>query len=119
MKRKCNDSASAVDSPPLSESFLEKGPFPQSFVDAEVLPLPEQDKKEERSCAHLLDVVVAQGPPILELLAREDQALLVRRDPLLVLDLGLDIIDGVGGLDLEGDGLARQGFDEAACVSVD
>ena len=28
--------------------------------------------------------------------------------PFLVLNLGLDIIDGVRGLDLEGDGLARK-----------
>jgi hypothetical protein len=40
--------------------------------------------------------------------------LLVRGDTLLVLDLGLDIVDGVGGLDLEGDGLAREGLDETA-----
>ena len=32
--------------------------------------------------------------------------------PLLVLDLGLDIVDGVRGLDLKGDGLAREGLDE-------
>ena len=43
-----------------------------------------------------------------ELPAREDQALLVRRDALLVLDLRLDILDGVGALDLKGDGLARE-----------
>ena len=30
----------------------------------------------------------------------------------LTLDLGLDIVDGVGRFDLEGDGLTRQGFDE-------
>ena len=54
----------------------------------------------------LLDVVVREGAAILELLAREDQALLVGGDALLVLDLGLDVVDGVGRLDLEGDGLA-------------
>ena len=32
--------------------------------------------------------------------------------PLLVLDLGLDIVDGVRRLDLKGDGLAREGLDE-------
>lgn len=32
--------------------------------------------------------------------------------PLLVLDLGLDIVDSVGGLDLKGDGLPRKGLDE-------
>jgi hypothetical protein len=57
-------------------------------------------------CRLLLDVVVGQGATVLELLAGEDQALLVRGDALLVLDLALDVIDGIGGLDLEGDGLA-------------
>ena len=33
----------------------------------------------------LLDVVVAEGPPILELLPGEDEPLLVRRDAVLVL----------------------------------
>ena len=54
----------------------------------------------------LLDVVVREGAAILELLAREDQALLVGGNALLVLDLGLDVVDGVGRLNLEGDGLA-------------
>jgi len=43
----------------------------------------------------LLDVVVRQGAAILQLLASKDQALLVRRNALFVLDLGLDIVDGV------------------------
>jgi hypothetical protein len=55
----------------------------------------------------LLDVVVREGAAVLELLAREDQALLVGRDALLVLDLRLDVVDRVRRLDLEGDGLAR------------
>merc|ERR1712151_53625 len=60
----------------------------------------------------LLDVVVREGTAVLELLASEDQALLVRRNALLVLDLALDIVDGVRGLHLKGDGLAREGLDE-------
>ena len=31
---------------------------------------------------------------------------------IIYLDLGLDVFDGITGLDLEGDGLTRQGFDE-------
>ena len=58
------------------------------------------------SQTHLLDVVVGEGAAILKLLAGEDQALLVRGDALLVLDLGLDIVDGVRRLHLKGDGLA-------------
>ena len=92
--------------------------------------------------ALLLDVVVREGATVLELLAGEDQPLLVRGDPLLVLkvkvssrtggqpisgrngphegrfthgiylDLGLHILDGVRGLNLKSDGLAGEGLDE-------
>ncbi len=60
----------------------------------------------------LLDVVVAQRAAVLELLAREDEALLVGRDALLVLDLLLDVVDRVARLDIERDGLARERLDE-------
>ena len=43
-----------------------------------------------------LDVIVRQGPSILQLLSGENQSLLVRRNSLLVLDLRLDIVDRVG-----------------------
>jgi hypothetical protein len=68
-----------------------------------------EDKVESRL---LLNVIVGQGAAVFELLAGEDQALLVRGNALLVLNLGLDIIDGVGGLNLKSDGLASQGLDD-------
>ncbi len=43
----------------------------------------------------LLNVVVTQGAAILELLAGEDESLLILGDALLVLNLGLDILDCV------------------------
>ena len=52
--------------------------------------------------------VVGQCAAVLQLLPREDQALLVRRDALLVLDLRLHVLDGVGRLHIKRDGLARQ-----------
>ena len=60
----------------------------------------------------LLDVVVGQRATVLQLLPGEDQSLLVGRDALLVLDLGLDVLDRVRRLDLQRDRLARQGLDE-------
>ena len=51
-------------------------------------------------------------PAVLELLPGKDEPLLVRRDPLLVLDLGLHILDGVARLHLQGNGLTREGLDE-------
>ena len=52
-----------------------------------------------------LDVVIRESTTVLELLASEDQALLVRRNAFLVLNLGLDVVDGVTRLHLKGDGL--------------
>jgi len=65
---------------------------------------------------HLLDVVIAESPAILKLLSGKDKTLLVRGNALLVLDLALHIVDGVTGLDLEGNGLARQSLDEAVRI---
>ena len=60
----------------------------------------------------LLDVVVGERAAVLELLAGEDEALLVRRDALLVLDLLLHVLDRVRRLHVESDGLARESLDE-------
>ena len=60
----------------------------------------------------LLNIVIRKGPAVLELLASEDEALLIGRNTFLVLDLGLDIFNGVGGLDVQGDGLAGEGLHE-------
>lgn len=54
----------------------------------------------------LLNVVVGEGAAVFKLLSRENQTLLVRGDALLVLDLGLDVVNGIAGLDLKSDGLA-------------
>merc|ERR1712045_1060399 len=59
-----------------------------------------------------LDVVVGQSSAILQLLASEDQTLLVWGDSLLVLDLSLDVLDGIAGLNLQGDGLPCKSLDE-------
>ena len=60
----------------------------------------------------LLDVVVGESTAILELLSSEDETLLIRGDSFLVLDLLLDVLDGVTRVDIKGDGLARKGLDE-------
>lgn len=47
-----------------------------------------------------------------ELLSGEDKSLLIGRNAFLILDLSLNSFDGVRWLDVEGDGLSRQGLDE-------
>merc|ERR1711909_153724 len=60
----------------------------------------------------LLDVIVREGAAILKLFASKDQPLLVWGNAFLVLDLSLDIFNGVRWLNLKGDGLASQGLDK-------
>jgi len=66
----------------------------------------------------LLDVVVRKSAAILELLAGEDEALLIGRDALLVLDLSLDILNGVRRLNVQSNGLACKGLDEDLHLEV-
>ena len=63
-------------------------------------------------CRLLLDVVVGKRTTVFQLLTREDKTLLVRWDALLILDLGLDVVNRVAGLNLQCDGLAGECFDE-------
>ena len=63
--------------------------------DAAVLKIP--GAPASRQCAALL-----------KLLPREDQALLVRRDAHLAMDLCLDVIDEVEGIHIHGDGHREQ-----------
>ena len=70
------------------------------------------ETEDQVESALLLDVVVGQGATILQLLTSENQSLLVGGDALLVLNLGLDVVNGIGGLDLKSDGLARESLNE-------
>jgi len=70
----------------------------------------KKERKERRLT--LLDVVVGKGSSIFELLSGEDESLLVRRNTLLVLNLGFDVVDSIGRLDLESDGLSSQAGEE-------
>ena len=82
------------------------------------------EAQDEMQSGLLLDVVIRESSAILELLAGKNQSLLVGWDAFLVwassqqcasenellmhtLNLGLDIVDGVRGLNLKGDGFTR------------
>ena len=59
-----------------------------------------------------MDVIVRKSATIFELLSSEDKTLLIWGDTLLVLDLGLNVLNGVRGLDLKSDGLTSESLDE-------
>src|SRR5258708_29929618 len=60
----------------------------------------------------LLNIVIRKCATILKLLPSENQALLIWRDAFLVLDFRLDIVDRIGRLHLQGDGLASESLDK-------
>merc|ERR1711931_384344 len=60
----------------------------------------------------LLDVVVGQSATVFQLLAGKDQTLLVGRDAFFVLDLCLDVFNGIAGFNFKGDGLSGESFDK-------
>merc|ERR1712098_222182 len=68
-----------------------------------------QDKMKGRL---LLDVVIRQSPSVLQLFTSKDQSLLVWMDSFLILDLSLDVLNGVRRLNLEGDRLTGERLHE-------
>ena len=54
----------------------------------------------------LLNIVIRKSAAVLQLLASENETLLIRGNAFLILDLGLYVVDSIAGLDLESDGLA-------------
>ena len=76
------------------------------------LAMSSTETEDEVKSRLLLDVVVAQGAAILELLSSKDETLLIRRNSFLVLDLGLDVVNGIRWLDIQSDGLASQRLDK-------
>jgi len=68
--------------------------------------------KDQMESGFLLDVIVGEGSSVLELLSGEDESLLVWGNAFLVLDLLLNVFDGVGTLNVESNGLAREGLNE-------
>eukprot|EP01052_Picozoa_sp_SAG31_P031114 SAG31_NODE_3266_length_4472_cov_4.101142_3_plen_184_part_00 len=82
------------------------------------LVAPAAQAQHQVESGLLLDVVVSESAAVFELLAGEDEALLVRGDPLLVLDLGLHVLNGVRSFHIKGDGLAGEGLRPGVAVEV-
>merc|ERR1712232_1023375 len=66
------------------------------------------ETKDQMQGRLLLDVVVGKSTTILKLLSSKDKTLLIRRNSFLILDLGLNIVNGVRWLDIQSDGLTSQ-----------
>jgi hypothetical protein len=60
----------------------------------------------------LLNVIVAESSTIFKLLSSKDESLLIGGDAFLVLNLSLDIVNGVRWFNIKSDGLSSEGLDE-------
>jgi hypothetical protein len=76
------------------------------------------EAENEVESGFLLDVVVRKSATVLKLLTSKDQTLLIRRDALLILNLLLDLVDGVSRLDLKSDRLTGESLNENLHVDV-
>jgi len=84
--------------------------LPGEGLDEDLHPATEPEDQVES--ALLLDVIVREGPAILQLLPGKDEPLLVGRDSFLVLDLSLHVLNRIRGLHFQRDGFASEGLDE-------
>jgi len=75
--------------------------------------MPSAQTQHQVQRRFLLNVVIAQRATILKLFARKDEALLIGRDSFLVLNLGLDIINRIRRLNIQGDGLSGERLDKS------
>ncbi len=64
------------------------------------------ETKDQVKGGLLLNIVIRESATVFELLASKDQALLIWRNSFLVLNLRLDVVDGIARFHLKGDGLA-------------
>jgi len=68
--------------------------------------------KNQMESWFFLYIVIWEGSTILKLLTSKDETLLIRGNAFLVLNLGLNIFNGVTGLNLKSDGLSCEGLDK-------
>ena len=80
-------------------------------------PLSAQTQHKMK-CRFLCDIVIRERAPIFELLACENEALLIRRNAFLVLNLRLDGFDIVAWFYVERDGLPRESLNEDLHASM-
>jgi hypothetical protein len=70
------------------------------------------ETEHEMQRRFLLNIVIRKSAPIFQLFARKNETLLIRRNAFLVLNLGLDVFNGIRRLDIERNGFARERLDE-------
>jgi len=68
--------------------------------------------KDEMKRRFFLNVVVRKCSAVFELLASKDQSLLLRGNSFLILNLRLDVLDGIIRLDVQSDRLSCEGLDK-------
>merc|ERR1719309_1732944 len=89
---------------------LESDRLTSQSLDEDLHSTPQSENKMKGR--FLLNVIVRQSSPVLQLLTSKDKPLLVWGNSFLVLNLGLYILDGVRGFHLKSDSLAGQRFNE-------
>ena len=93
-------------------SFVLSGESGECGFDLDLSHTTSSKSEDEMESGLLLDVVVGEGSSVFKLLSGKDESLLIRWDSFFILNLSLDVFNGVSRLDVKSDCLARQGLDK-------
>ena len=64
------------------------------------------ESKDQMESGLFLDIIVSQGSSIFQLFTSEDKSLLIGWDSFLILNLGLNILNGVRLFDIQSNSLS-------------
>jgi hypothetical protein len=89
---------------------LQRNGLSSESLDKDLHTATETQNKMESGL--FLNIVVRESAAVLQLLAGEDKALLIRRNSFLVLDFRLHVVNRIRRFYFEGDRFASEGFHE-------
>jgi hypothetical protein len=68
--------------------------------------------KDQMESGFLLNVIIGEGSSVFQLFSCKNKSLLIRGNSFFVLDLGLDVFNGIRGFDFQSDSLSSKSFNE-------
>jgi hypothetical protein len=68
--------------------------------------------KDQMESGFLLNVIIGEGSSVFQLFSGKNKSLLIGGNSFFVLDLGLDVFNGIRGFDFQSDSLSSKSFNK-------
>ena len=88
------------------------GKSSESWLNLDGSHTSSSKSEDEMEGRFLLDIVIRKSSSVFELLTSEDESLLIWGNTFFILNLGLNVFDGVSRLNVKSDCLSCKGFDK-------